>query len=114
MYIHLQKRKMRMLMEPNSETKSFKIVPNAFMNYKHDATTPQILKHERKLYFDTQLLKNWLQDCLVKIAGFIYAIRKGISPLSVEIIRKDQIKWRPSQWYRWIGFLHRSDGSFLN
>lgn len=110
MYIHLQKRKMRMLMNPNEKMQMFKIVPNAFMPFHHDTITPSILKQERKPYVDTRILKHFTLDYLAKIAGFILAIRRGKNPFKVEILRSNnKIWWQPSLWCRWIEILPKQN-----
>ena len=59
-------------------------------------------------YNEANTLKNKILDYFVVFAGFLYAIRKGKNPFSVEIIKKDKIYWSPQKWYNWIDFIPRS------
>jgi len=104
MYIHLQKRKMEMQIESYLKTDSFKITNHAFVELNKDVMSPCYLRKE--LYF--RYHKNKIIECFIHVAGFIYAIRKGINPFKVEIVKRNKIKWLPKYWYRWINFIPNS------
>ena len=103
-YIHLQKREMKMLIDPNIETSSFKIVPNAFMELKHEPVTVENFKHEKKMHIDGSLLKLLITRQFIHFVGFLYALYKGINPLKVEIVQYNFINWNPHIW-KWIKYI---------
>lgn len=103
-YIHLQKREMKMLIDPKMETTSFKIVPNAFMELKYEPVTIKNIKREKKIHVDGPMLKLLMTKLFIHIVGFIYALYKGINPFKVEIVQYHYIKWNPHIW-QWIRYV---------
>lgn len=108
LYIHLQKREMKMLME-NVKMTSFKIVPNAFMQISNEPVNIQTYRKEQKILLGGRMLQFFIDQYITTAAGFIYAIRKRINPFTVEAVQCKKMKWRPSQWYSWIRFVPRTN-----
>ena len=108
LYIHLQKRKMKMSQDLNTESESFKIVPNAFMKLCNEPVTLQSFRNEKKVHIDTRMLKLILERKRVYIIGFIYALYKGISPFTVEVIQRGCFKWNPHLWHKWVRFIPKN------
>ena len=102
-----------MLLDFNTESESFKIVPNAFMKLSNDSVTLQSIRREKKVHFDTHLLKLILFRKRATIIGFIYALYKRINPFAVKVIQLRPFCWNPHLWHRWVRFIPKHSSEYV-
>lgn len=112
-YIHLMKRKMKISLDLNMESESFKIVPNAFMELSNGPVTLKSFRREKKVHIDTRMLKLILKRKRASIIGFIYALYKGTNPFAFEVIQRDYFRWNPHLWHRWVRFIPKNSLDYV-
>ena len=98
LYVHLQKRKMKLSKKLDLNSMSFKIIPNAFMTLRNTPVTLHNFKRENKIQTGRKLL-----GFIVNIIGFFYALYMKVNPFTVEIVHYNKIWWR--HWHTWMMFV---------